>query len=150
MSGRASSTTSGDDADFDHRLEERFLPRQRIDDSRWCGEVVMHGAEVEWCPVTSAWLCTPAVIHVVRVPLRTGTPLTLTNGKRSAAEWPATERYRFEEPRRPFAHMRSTLRQLLGLRVDCLPEHLTFVYGLHGKPQLAEANTAGLQRLAFG
>ncbi len=104
----------------------------------------MHGSEQEWCPITPAWLCTPGVIHVVRVPLRTSTPLHPEDWKTlSADEVARAERYRFEEPRRRFVRMRRTLRHLLSARVDRPPEQLTFLYGLHGKPQLEDAAGAG-------
>ncbi len=99
---------------------------------------------MEWLPVTPAWLRTPAVIHVVRVPLRTATPLAGDEWETlSADEVVRAERYRFEEPRRRFVRMRRTLRCLLGSRCERSPAELAFLYGLHGKPQLADAPHAG-------
>jgi 4'-phosphopantetheinyl transferase len=46
-------------------------------------------------------------------------------------------RFRFDKHRTRFIAGRAILRSLLGQYLNCPPEQLQFVYGLHGKPALA-------------
>ena len=60
----------------------------------------------------------------------------------SSDEIARAERFRFERHRRAFVLGRAALRALLGSYMGIVPSDVRFVYGLHGKPALADATSA--------
>jgi 4'-phosphopantetheinyl transferase len=56
----------------------------------------------------------------------------------SADELRRADRFRGEELRRRFVAGRGSLRAVLGLYLDRPPDSLSFAYGVHGKPRLAD------------
>jgi len=56
----------------------------------------------------------------------------------AADEWARAERFYFERDREHFIVARGVLRSILGRYLNRMPESLSFRYGSHGKPALAE------------
>lgn len=57
----------------------------------------------------------------------------------AADEMAKAARFHLERDRRRFIVGRGWLRMLLGLYLNCRPDHVQFCYNAHGKPALAEA-----------
>src|SRR5215831_9276972 len=55
----------------------------------------------------------------------------------AGAERHRAERFVFQKDRTHFVVARGLLRVLLGRYLQCDPQHVRFVYGPHGKPELA-------------
>jgi len=56
----------------------------------------------------------------------------------SAAELKRADRFLFQRHRRRFVVARARLRQLLGARLGLAPQDIGLVYGMNGKPRLAD------------
>ena len=98
-----------------------------------------------WFPIQLPLEFSPDVVHVIRIAL--DIPYEEWNALSrflSADEKERAARFRFDDPRRRFIVCRSTLRQLLGVSCDIVPNDVRFRYGTHGKPDLSfeEMNAA--------
>jgi len=77
-------------------------------------------------------------VHVWRIPLAApATALAELESLLQPAERDRAARFRFERFRNRFTVGRASLRILLGQYLGLPPRHLEFVFGPHGKPELA-------------
>ena len=90
-----------------------------------------------WSSMTEPLSLASDIVHVVRLDLNAeSSRIESLRSVLSPDELVRADRFKFDEPRRRFVVCRAALRRLLGSCLDCGPESLKFVYGLHGKPML--------------
>ena len=92
-------------------------------------------------------LALPAeAVHIWRVTLdANATSLGRLEQHLSADERARAARFRFDRDRRHFVAARGSLRELVSLYLNTLPDRLDFRYGAHGKPHLAQQGRSDLR-----
>jgi 4'-phosphopantetheinyl transferase len=101
-------------------------------------------AETTWHPPPGRLTLGENEVHVWRASLERGeVNLSYLRQLLSPDENARAERFRFEKDRRHFVAGRGLLRVVLGLYLSREPAGLSFVYGPHGKPALANAPGPG-------
>ena len=99
------------------------------------------------CRVTQPNLILPAkAVHVWRVTLDSkATRLRRLEQHLSADERARAARFYFEGDRRYFIAARGLFREIVSLYLNTVPHQLSFAYGAHGKPFLAQEGYSNLR-----
>lgn len=101
-----------------------------------------------WAPPPSTFALAGDEVHVWRVNLSSTSSRRVEDlrGILAEDEHRRANGFCFEEDRERFVAGRGVLRILLGRYLDLEPDRLSFCYGSHGKPALAEGSGGGTLR----